>query len=353
MPIRGLLDGKSVFAFRFSDDQWDELKETRRRHELLMPCCKQRATPKTSVLGNHFFAHVRRGECGAPEEPPEQLHIKSVIASAADGVDGFDTKVEWEIIDGDPAMNADVVCDPLQKDLFDIEVKEGYIFRFAFGKPSTDKLLRMTERYRDKGYSCIWLTTDAIVYRRAKDSRELSIFLLASSNVEEGAWEVVGPKMNIASFVREVLAGKLSALEEKRFNRPVQADVRLDDLHNAFRYGLPRDVKAVFVKVSCRTCGLNQYAFAGAGIMRGDHFKSFWSFRRDTVEAMKFLERLGDHAPAPMAVQKEVLSRIGKVFYWANVCNSCGTAFGFSNIPSAPQYISPTDQKILLVSVPQ
>ena len=48
-----------------------------------MPCCGNRAFPKTSKLGTFFFAHMRRGECAFASESAEPIYLKSQIARAA------------------------------------------------------------------------------------------------------------------------------------------------------------------------------------------------------------------------------------------------------------------------------
>lgn len=61
MPLRSVSDAGNAHAFEFNAPQWAELKKSYRSMGLRAHSCGVDAIPKTSTLGNHFFAHV----CGA------------------------------------------------------------------------------------------------------------------------------------------------------------------------------------------------------------------------------------------------------------------------------------------------
>lgn len=83
VPTRAASDQGDIHAFALNAEQWAELKATYRGLNLHMPCCGVAAVPKTSLRGNYFFAHARRGECATADESPEHLYCKSLIAKAA------------------------------------------------------------------------------------------------------------------------------------------------------------------------------------------------------------------------------------------------------------------------------
>lgn len=83
MRLRAVRDTGNVHAFEFDAQQWAALKQNHRSMGLRVPCCGGDAVPKTSTLGNHFFAHTRRGECTTAPESAEHLYCKQLVAQAA------------------------------------------------------------------------------------------------------------------------------------------------------------------------------------------------------------------------------------------------------------------------------
>lgn len=83
MPLRAISDTGDIHAFALDAAQWAEVKGSYKLLNLRMPCCQVPAVPKTSTLGNFFFAHTRRGECTTAPESAEHLYCKALIARAA------------------------------------------------------------------------------------------------------------------------------------------------------------------------------------------------------------------------------------------------------------------------------
>lgn len=83
MPLRATSDTGDIHAFALDAAQWAELKGNYKPLNLRMPCCQVPAVPKTSTLGNFFFAHARRGGCTTAPESAEHLYCKAIIARAA------------------------------------------------------------------------------------------------------------------------------------------------------------------------------------------------------------------------------------------------------------------------------
>ncbi|WP_336220702.1 hypothetical protein [Citrobacter amalonaticus] len=110
MPLRALLDGLDIHSFEFDELAWENLKMTYKAHSLVMPCCGHSAFPKTSTLGNFFFAHKSGSHCPYVADSPEHLYLKFLIAQQATDA-GWSVMTEKQIgmFDGIPAV-ADVYC---------------------------------------------------------------------------------------------------------------------------------------------------------------------------------------------------------------------------------------------------
>ena len=308
-----------------------------------MPCCRQRATPKTSVLGNHFFAHVRRGDCGAPSESPEQLEIKSAIAISADAVEQFHTKAEWEIIEGDKEMDADVVCDPIPVDLFDTDAKTGYVFKLLRETPIIAVLEEQGRRYLEAGYRCIWLTQDFDAYRAITPRESAPLFLLRQGHGSEKQWYVSQLNVPIPTFVEAVLDDRLY-LADATLSEPMYATrTHTKQLKNV-------DM-AVFVKSRCSRCNRSQYSFAGGGTVSEGHFKDYAPLRHKSEQALLFYDQAKEAQllPDPAAVPSQMTSTISGSIYWANACYSCGFPIGYAGMPNTGSQIPKTAE---LVEIP-
>lgn len=95
MPLKCMRDGEAVYAFKYVDDEWTELKvENRERRCLTMSCCGAGVVLKTSKLGTRFFAHSRIGECATSPETAEHLLAKSIIAKAVQ-IAGWEVSTEF------------------------------------------------------------------------------------------------------------------------------------------------------------------------------------------------------------------------------------------------------------------
>lgn len=128
-------------------EQWAELKRTYRGLNLHMPCCGVGAIPKTSTLGNYFFAHARRGECATAPESAEHLYCKTLIARAA-------VEAGWTVTTERPGVSpdgeewvADVFCEK-ETGQFALEVQLS---------PQTDEeTIRRQLRYKASGVRGAW-----------------------------------------------------------------------------------------------------------------------------------------------------------------------------------------------------
>jgi competence protein CoiA len=110
LPLRACLNDEVIFAFKYDEDAWHELKATYKNQALVMPCCESKAIPKISKLNNYFFAHSKNSECLVPLESAEHIFLKTLIAKTAMSL-GWDviTEKHGETPDGEPWI-ADVYC---------------------------------------------------------------------------------------------------------------------------------------------------------------------------------------------------------------------------------------------------
>lgn len=147
MPLRAVGDAGNVQAFEFDATSWATLKQGYRALGLRIPCCGSPAIPKTSKLGNFFFAHERRGECTTAPESPEHLYCKGLIARGAQSAG-------WTVTTERPGATpegedwiADVFCEKGAAKIV-IEVQMS---------PQTDEeAIRRQVRYKASGVRGAW-----------------------------------------------------------------------------------------------------------------------------------------------------------------------------------------------------
>jgi len=119
MPLRSKINGKEINSFDFSREEWNDLKNIYRDNDLRTICCGNKAIPKTSNLGTHFFAHSRRTDCISKPEKKEHLLGKEIIALVAQE-NGWDVKTEYK---GENKWIADVYCTKKDKKIvFDMQL---------------------------------------------------------------------------------------------------------------------------------------------------------------------------------------------------------------------------------------
>jgi hypothetical protein len=110
VPLRAQIDGNDINAFDYDSAAWTVLKATYKTSNLQMPCCQNSAIPKTSKLGNLFFAHARRGECAFAAESAEHIYLKTLVAKAAQACGWLVvTEAQGNAPDGTKWV-ADVLC---------------------------------------------------------------------------------------------------------------------------------------------------------------------------------------------------------------------------------------------------
>lgn len=210
--------GRTIDAELMDEAAWDALKATYTTRGLVMPCCGADAIPKTSPLGNPFFAHRGR-ECDAvfrEPETPEHRRLKRLVAETVRGV-GWTAVEEFasETPDG-AAWRADVMV-------------ERHGIRAAIEvqlAPQTgaDTELR-TARYAASGMPCFWLF--------AREPRRLH--LVPVTEIAPAAWRRQVPGVEIHNdrsvrdcvriFLRKLLEIRRWQVEHERTVAGLRADL--------------------------------------------------------------------------------------------------------------------------------
>jgi competence protein CoiA len=139
-------DGKPVLAERFTELQWQELKDSYRVGDLLMPCCMTPAIPKTSSNFLPFFAHLS-DECTS--SPESQWHLVSKAAVIGELLSlGIEAQLEKTGRNEFSVWKADVLF-ALDGRQIAIEIQHSY-------QHLRDYLGRQ-ERYVQSGIEAYWL----------------------------------------------------------------------------------------------------------------------------------------------------------------------------------------------------
>jgi len=100
MPLVATVGSERVESWRLSPSEWLGLKASYREVGLVMSC-GQPGLPKTSQLGNQFFAHKNGTLCALHEGGPEtqqHLRAKAIIAETARSM-GWTATVECPSVD--------------------------------------------------------------------------------------------------------------------------------------------------------------------------------------------------------------------------------------------------------------
>jgi hypothetical protein len=155
-------------------DQWLELKGSYKALNLRMPCCQTPAVPKTSTIGNFFFAHARRGECNTAPESVEHIFCKVLIANAAAAAGWMVTTERAGVSPNGDAWVADVFCEKGTTKVA-LEVQMSPQTREEASKRQT--------RYKDSGVRAAWFYGEKLHRRLGAPSKDLPIFTLTAVTV--------------------------------------------------------------------------------------------------------------------------------------------------------------------------
>jgi hypothetical protein len=200
MPLRATGDAGDVHAFAMDADQWAELKGNYKALNLRMPCCQVLAVPKTSTLGNFFFAHARRGDCATASESVEHLYCKTVIAKAAAAAGwAVTTERRGATPDGEDWV-VDVFCEKGSAQVA-LEVQ--------MSPQPLDETWRRQARYHASNVRTAWFYGQKLRQDLTATTRELPLFGLSSVKLDEEP--TVGiPEVSLGEFVAALLTKRVT-----------------------------------------------------------------------------------------------------------------------------------------------
>lgn len=147
MSLRVVHEHENIHAFELNAAQWADLKQSYKSMGLRMPCCDSAAIPKTSPLGNFFFAHQRKGECTTAPESAEHLLCKELIARAAKAAG-------WEVVTEQKGVSPDG-----QEWVADVYCTNGTVklaLEVQMSPQTAEETLRRQQRYKASGVRAAW-----------------------------------------------------------------------------------------------------------------------------------------------------------------------------------------------------
>lgn len=200
MPLRALSNSGNLKAFEYEESSWQTLKATYQNLSLHLPCCNASAVPKTSKLGNFFFAHKNRNECSTEPESAEHIYLKSIIAKAAAN-SGWSVVTEFagESKDGEKWI-ADVYCEK-GKARIALEVQLSYI--------TYEALKTRTEKYNNSNVRVAWFLSKKFSRNYAQSSKAMPIFKL--NEFIPGVIPLIEEfELSVSEFVDALLSKKIS-----------------------------------------------------------------------------------------------------------------------------------------------
>jgi hypothetical protein len=217
MPLRATSGDTNVHAFDFDEDRWTELKSTYRALRLAMPCCGRAAIPKTSTLGNHFFAHSREGSCTSAPESAQHLYCKQLIAQAAKAAG-------WSVV-----TERHGVCPQGEEWIADVFCERGnakIAFEVQMSSQTHDETLRRQRRYRDSGVRGAWFHAARKSDYQVHTDKETPSFVLTP--VEIGVPpQVKGFAVDLSTFVMALLLRRVT-WETQQYTRTVHVEYLRD-----------------------------------------------------------------------------------------------------------------------------
>ena len=174
MPLRVVSDTGNVHAFEFDAPRWTELKQSYRSMGLRMPCCGSSVVPKTSALGNYFFAHSRKGECTTSPESPEHLYCKQLIAQAAQSAGWAVTTEMSGVSPSGEEWVADVFCEKGSAKI---------AFEVQMSPQKHEETIRRQLRYKASGVRGAWFYSSRVRPDTVAIDKDTPAFVLSPVEV--------------------------------------------------------------------------------------------------------------------------------------------------------------------------
>lgn len=146
MPLKAIVDRKTIVAPDLSDAEWEDLKLRHRKGlQITMACCGAAGHLRTSKAGTRHFYHAAETGCNYQEESREHLEIKYRIYRICRS-EGWETSVEF------PAPDRTWISDVCA-------VKDGrkVVFEIQISAISLRDLEERDRNYRNDGVESYWL----------------------------------------------------------------------------------------------------------------------------------------------------------------------------------------------------
>jgi competence protein CoiA len=214
MPLRCLIEEKTVHSFDFSETEWNALKARYKSSTLTMPCCAGSAIPKTSRLGTPFFAHYRLGDCIHGAETKAYLLAKSIIAVAGQ-------KAGWNITTEYPHSTPDGKT--FITDVLAAKNKARISINLVWSTtPAFEEIKRKQKILRDAGIRGIWFVR-LRKNRRYDDENfinewETPVFGIRMME-DSSSFTVSKFGVKLDHFIAGMLSGKLAWVPQKKIQQ--------------------------------------------------------------------------------------------------------------------------------------
>ena len=211
MPLRAVFDDNDIFAHEIDAMEWQELQKSYREHNLLMPCCGNKAIPKTSKCGTQFFAHERRGPCESAKETEHHLRLKAILADAAKKA-GWSVTTEWRgQTDTGEEWVADVFC---------TKGKSSVALEAQWSPQTPNETRRRQTKYAQSGVRCAWFfkvrkTTSSMdlmrpnVINHSLISEQATPTFYFKEGDEVGEFNVPEFQMSVEQVARHLMLGEI------------------------------------------------------------------------------------------------------------------------------------------------
>jgi competence protein CoiA len=156
VPLKAIVDGKTIIGPDLSQDEWADLK---RRHKkglpVTMACCGAPGHLRSSKRGTQHFYHAVDVGCNYGEESPEHLAIKEQIYRACKAA-GWETTVEF------PGQDRSWIAD-----VYATRDGRKIVFEIQISAISPDELEERDRKYCAEGIESYWLLDNFL--KRSKD----------------------------------------------------------------------------------------------------------------------------------------------------------------------------------------
>lgn len=139
-------EGRVVFSDQYTDEEWDNLKNNYRIGDLIMPCCKSPAIPKTSSNFMKYFAHYS-DECGNSPESIWHLESKELLVEELKKF-GIDAILERTGEGQSGTWKADIY--------FEYNNLK-YAFEIQHSYQKISEYFKRQKRYTESGVNCYWI----------------------------------------------------------------------------------------------------------------------------------------------------------------------------------------------------